>query len=946
MSTSGPCEGPFASIPCMQHLFARRSYYRQVLAGTCLSITYALAMAASAQTPERVMQAPGPPDIRALAIEFTYYERGREGWVRTESPKIGGMIVMRCSYEYSPAADARSWSVGFLDGDTVLDKMVGPGLLEPRVRRTTRTWYGRILHPGAAELGCAVDVDNELAESNEADNRATRTLDIPAAARTATRTAPAARPGRRFGTVTPREAALARGEDPKLDLRLVEWAGIKRADDPRAVRAATSVKTAAVGERLAVNCGYRVHMDAPNGETHRIAPWQIAVDRDGEALNGAAGRTDLVSVRGATTPGDVFERFTPTQAGIYRFRCRLDSAGAIAETDESNNVADFTVQVGTATARGATPVKPAIPPARGQPLLGFAMASGTHDFVMGPKEATVYKGNLNLRFKWQAPDPAGYEWRWQVSLWPFPGDSTVPPPALLREGTVPSNPENVFHVNLAGFPPLGQATMRSVPAAPPSKSRTLKKSPPGAGPKNTMTKSAPTAGSAGKPNVVDTPMDFHIRIVPYKSGKSAAAPSNAVVAHYKPGPDPAAVEASKAITAESSKKQKLAEMNAQSLVYKIDMLAFERPIFAHPSRYGCVVIVNNPHEGKPAHPMGGLKNGEELCPKKDPKTQDKGTWDDILEGIEGYGQAWNGISWFYEQAKDYAASLFAEVIVPCEMLEEIKEGAAATCEGIAKEVAGTAISVGLTAAGVPPTIPDLEGMSQLAKGEAVEAAVNYTCELIESANGECTPEMRDGLAAAYSKGLDQLQKDVKKQSKEPQCGNDQEVKEQGKVPLPCFSEFGIDVKPAPGSVETPPAVTVRVTRTKPDPTFATECGVGASLQVKNVIADFGPADAALWPAANAKLPPISGVGGSRVLKLNFGPRQPWFPLGKKGATAQWHQLLSGGTATLAVFGQGSADAQPPLPAGKVSVGCAVGPGPKTISIPKAFYDKSLPWKLN
>lgn len=927
----------------------------------------------AAQSPERLMVAPGPPEIRATAIDLSFFERGRQGWTRSAGPKVGGMVAVRCSYEYGASADGVPWTVAFMDGERVLERVAGGGLLEPRSRRTSRTWYGKMLAPGAAQLACVADSANDLREGNESDNRITRVLDIPASASTTPPSpAPRSAPGPLLGSVTARDAAQARGAAPSYDLRFVEAAGIKRAADPQALRALPSVDTAVVGEPLAVNCGYRVHMDASKGETLRIAPWQVSIERDGQALRSTAGRTDLVSVSAATTAVNVIERWTPTTAGAYRFRCRLDTGNAIAETDESNNVADFALQVGTGSTRAAPPSKPK-PTPRGQPQLRFAVPKGSAlTLEMGPTEGTVYKSALKLLLKWRSPDAAAYDWRWQVSLWPFPGDPSVPPPTLLREGSVAisavKNTESVFSIDLGSFPPLGQppktgktgppgsstgAKKPAGPAAPvkPGTKVTTAKPPAtgetpaaGSGAKATMTKVTPALGSAGAPDVIDTPMDFHIRILPMKAGKPAGAPSNVVVAHYQPGPDPYGVQASEAITSESLKKKKLAEMNEQATIYKIDILSFERPVFASPGRYGCIEVVTNPHQNTLGHPLFQFHPGEEYCPKKNPDYQQKSDWDQFLEGVEGFGHAWNGLSWFYDKAKDYAATLFAEIIVPCGLLNELGDDAASTCQEIAKELASTAISVGLMAAGVPPSIPDLEGMSDLAKGKAAKAATGYTCDLIESEGAECTPEMRKGLEEAYSKGIDQLQKDLIKQSNEPDCGNLQEANAHGLLPLPCFSNFpGAEVKPAPGSVETSPTVKTRITRTKPDPKFAANCALHATLIVKNDIAGYGKTEAKPWPAAKAPIPPISGVGGSSVVTMSFGPRQPWHPSGKQGATAEWHQLLMGATGTLNVTGSGTAAAQPPLPSGIVSVTCAAGPGPKTLAIPQDFTRQ--PWKI-
>ncbi|MGH8251239.1 MAG: CARDB domain-containing protein [Steroidobacteraceae bacterium] len=923
-----------------------------------IAVICAMPWMASVPQTVRPVQAVAGADIRVVGVDFAYYERGRQGWASSRGPAIGGMLAIRCTYEMtagSAGAAAKPWSIGFLDGEKVLERMVGTGLLDPATRRTTRTWYGRILQPGAAQAACVADIDNELAETNEANNRMARTLNVPGPERsTAPPSATRAEPQQRFAIVTPRDAAQARGAAPPFDLKFVEAAGVKRASDPRALRAIPSVSSVSVGEPLAVNCSYRIHMDAPNGEKVTVPPWKLSIERNGQAVSSTAGNTELVSMRGASSPANVFERWTPTQAGSYTFRCRLDVDGAIAETDENNNAAEFAIQVGaaTATARPTRPERPASPalPARGQPLLTFAATKpGSLALVLGPTKTTIYSGMLKLRLKWQSPQAAAFDWRWQVSLWPFPGDPALPPPALLREGSVAKNVDSVFSIDLGSFPPLGQqaksgktgspasATMPKLPAAPAKPgSRVGIGKPPAVG----TTKPGTAKGPQGKPGIIDAPMDFHIRILPIKGGKPAGAPSNVVVAHYLPGPDPAVEAANAAITAHSEKAKKLAQMEAEAKVFKLDVLSLSQPSF--PSRWGCIVVIKNPHAKTFGHPLFQYKEGEEYCPKKDPKLHEKDFGEKVLEGLEGYAHAWNGISWFYEKAKDTVASLIAEVLVPCQLLKELDEGAVSTCQEIAKEVAGTAITVGLMAAGVPPTIPDLEGMSNLAKGKAAEAAADYTCELLESEGGQCTPEMRKGLVESYKKGIDQLQKDLLKQAQEPNCGDAQEAGEHGLLPLPCFNSFpGTEVKPAPGTFETSPAVKLRVTRIRPDPDFPMDCSISAGLTVKNDIPSYGKTEAQLWPPAKGAVPALPAVGSSKIITLNFGPRQPWHPIGKQGATAKWYELLSGGTGSLGVSTY-TATAVAPGPQGNQAVSCSVGLL-KTVQVPKAFADPNQPW---
>ena len=131
--------------------------------------------------------------------------------------------------------------------------------------------------------------------------------------------------------------------------------------------------------------------------------------------------------------------------------------------------------------------------------------------------------------------------------------------------------------------------------------------------------------------------------------------------------------------------------------------------------------------------------------------------------------------------------------MPCQYLGSKLEGG---CKDIAKQVASSAITAGLAATGVPPTIPNLQGLGDVAKGKAVDAAVDYSCKEFESHGGQCTPELRKALAAAYGKALDQIQVGAS-QIKEPGCGNTELAHENGREPLPCFTDKKYSVLPFP-----------------------------------------------------------------------------------------------------------------------------------------------------
>ncbi|MEX2125373.1 MAG: hypothetical protein WD795_15880 [Woeseia sp.] len=287
---------------------------------------------------------------RIVDVEFDFFERAGPTWTPVDTPSVGAMVAIRCIYEYAHTrtpVPAPEWSVGFMEGaQNVLAKAVGPGPVD-RAGRVTRTWYGTLLTPGPVELGCVADVDGELAGAGESANRVLKALDVPGPVRA--RSTPAADRGPRIAQVTPRQAALARGGPPALDLQFTDLAGIKRTTDAAGMRRAQPLQSATVGQSLAIDCSYIVSMDAPNGEPVTLEPWQVSIERDGRALKSVEGATEVVSSGGVSMPGRLVERWTPSEPGDYRFHCRLDTGGAIVETDEANNEMELTIAVSGST---------------------------------------------------------------------------------------------------------------------------------------------------------------------------------------------------------------------------------------------------------------------------------------------------------------------------------------------------------------------------------------------------------------------------------------------------------------------------------------------------------------------------------------------------------------------------------------------------------------------
>jgi hypothetical protein len=236
-----------------------------------------------------------------------------------------------------------------------------------------------------------------------------------------------------------------------------------------------------------------------------------------------------------------------------------------------------------------------------------------------------------------------------------------------------------------------------------------------------------------------------------------------------------------------------------------------------------VLVKENPHFSNgfsgtgQAHPLSTfMKSDYPYCPKHPSMSYQADTWD--YPG--GWLKTYKVISEFYDDVKSIAASEFAQTF--CGLVKNPPK-----CKEAAKTLAGVAINTGLTAAGLPPTLPDLD---EIAKGKVVDVAVDYSCKVVESQGGTCTPEMRLLFTNGYKYGVDQLLKDNVKQAKEPYCGAFNGA-------LPCFTDYpDVKIEPAKGAVFEPPSVTIRVTLIKPSHSWTnSETKLVASWFLHNVL---------------------------------------------------------------------------------------------------------------
>ena len=157
---------------------------------------------------------------------------------------------------------------------------------------------------------------------------------------------------------------------------------------------------------------------------------------------------------------------------------------------------------------------------------------------------------------------------------------------------------------------------------------------------------------------------------------------------------------------------------AVSTLYTVEVLSFKPAMFPDPNRWGCVVIVKNPHAsslsfGAVNHPLAGYGPGEHCGKALTGQGNTLTPWDYIV----GWAKAYEIVPQFYDEAKVWTATQFANML-PCDMLGK----AASDCKQYGEQLAGAAINVGLASAGVPPSLPELNAA---AEGQAVEVGVGF-----------------------------------------------------------------------------------------------------------------------------------------------------------------------------------------------------------------------------
>jgi hypothetical protein len=526
--------------------------------------------------------------------------------------------------------------------------------------------------------------------------------------------------------------------------------------------------------------------------------------------------------------------------------------------------------------------------------------------ALGALERDLYDSELaSPPFAWESAFAKSFEWRWQVATQPFPPHAALSAPGLIAQGPAPKTP---FKIDFSHNPPFGK---------------------PPAGLQSTQGGSQPAGARATRRPQA---MDLYIRLVPLQNGSPAGPPSNTIVAHYKRGKSPM----EKLVGQSFQKQAELDAMKQSMLGYSLSIVSFQPAKW--PKRPGCIVVVENPYAGKPPHPLWSYQVGHEYCPKKDPQFMEKDAIWWIGQAFKGWLFAWEGAASFYGQAKTWVAQQVAKHLVPCELLGDDIE---TTCEAAFEVVVDSALTAAMASQGIPPTLPSLSGMEAAAKGDLLDAAVDFTCDQIQGKGGECDPLLKQQLRNAYEAGLEQLEEQGKRAGQEPDCQS-ADFKDAHMIPLPCFTDYpGTRVEPAPGAVYEPPLIEVKVTRTKPTPVPYAPCTIRTTLPAKNHFSGHSYVNGQKLPAkdiagelyvpATANIP-LLAPGQSATLTLAFSRYQP-FSIASNASTpggtlVEWSMLYWGAEGTLVLTSDG------PLPKDLGGVRTACSPqATKALTLP-------------
>lgn len=301
---------------------------------------------------------------------------------------------------------------------------------------------------------------------------------------------------------------------------------------------------------------------------------------------------------------------------------------------------------------------------------------------------------------------------------------------------------------------------------------------------------------------------YFVRVLPVTNGQPAGAPSNTVKITYDPN--------------SGIKVSFTAPPVPNVIYYDVKILDFTGVHVPEWQYEFCVVVVEN------NAPQGSFwavhKPGTVLCPEKD-----KGGNGDFLSDLsDAIADAFDFISGLYNDLSDWVTDLVDKLNPLCiqaklasEAIGEGQQQVKDACHFVAVAV----VTAAKTYAGLPPSLPNFDQLTEIGKDNLVELAAQE----LENQGIPCPEDCKNVIR----KGIDYSLEQVKKSASNSSCTSEAEEAGYKKLCLPSY----ILTKPDPRGQPAPAVVQVQVTRrpktTGGDIPEPQSCAVSIGVQAKN-----------------------------------------------------------------------------------------------------------------
>lgn len=278
---------------------------------------------------------------------------------------------------------------------------------------------------------------------------------------------------------------------------------------------------------------------------------------------------------------------------------------------------------------------------------------------------------------------------------------------------------------------------------------------------------------------------YYVRIIPVSNSQPAGNPSNTVVMTYDPN---------------GQIQISIPHVPIPNLTYyDVKILNFTGVHVPDIKYEFCVEVVENNYSG--IGPWVALEPGDVLCP-----ASFKGGNEDFLDQIsDAVEDAFNFISGLYNKLSDWVTDL-VEKLNPLCIQAKLVSNAVEYGENEVKDachyIAVAAVTAAKTYAGLPPSLPNFDELTEVGKDNLVELAAQQ----LEDQGIPCPEDCKDVIRKGIGYSLEQVKAGMSNSS----CVSEEAAHEHGVEPL-CLPKE-IITKPDPRSQPAPAVLEVQVTR--------------------------------------------------------------------------------------------------------------------------------------